>query len=299
MDKIIKPIFEFVLWDNCGNNCKFCWQKKHYCPLSDEQKSVSVERVFDFIESSGFVKGSHVLLVGGELFDTPKHESSIHLSTLIDRIVGMMMVGDVDLFYIITNLLYKDTSLLEKLLFKIEAAGLSNRLKFTTSYDIFGRFNIKTPSLECGNSLWTKNMDSIRKNHPDINIVINTILTKQYCKLVTTCPELELVGEFRKKYNSYVNLLPYVAVDNEFTPERNSVFKALRITEDRNSGYLDGYIRNFDLPQEKLIYRYVNGGLVFSTSESAKCGHGINFSSYSGGNTCFICDIKELFNVGQ
>lgn len=297
MDKIIKPIFEFILWDNCGNNCKFCWQKKHYCPLSDEQKSVSVERVFDFIESDRFIRGSHMLLVGGELFDTPKLDSSAHLLTLMDRIVGMMMVGDVDLFYVNTNLLYEDLTLLEKLLQKIEVCGLSDRLRFTTSYDIFGRFG--PDEMGRGNSLWARNMATIRREYPSINVVINTILTRQYCKLVIGCPELELVGAFRKRYGSYVNLLPYVAVDGDFTPERNDVFRTLRITEDRNSGYLDGYIRNFDLPQEKLIYRYVDGGLIFSSSELAKCGHGINFSSYSGGNTCFICDIKELFNVGQ
>jgi L-lysine 2,3-aminomutase len=23
-----KPIYEFLLWDNCNNNCKFCFQRE-------------------------------------------------------------------------------------------------------------------------------------------------------------------------------------------------------------------------------------------------------------------------------
>jgi biotin synthase-like enzyme len=25
---IFKPIYEFLLWNNCNNNCKFCFQRK-------------------------------------------------------------------------------------------------------------------------------------------------------------------------------------------------------------------------------------------------------------------------------
>ena len=60
--------------------------------------------------------------------------------------------------------------------------------------------------------------------------------------------------------------------------------------------YLKRYIDNFDLPQKKLIYRFKNTELIFSSSEYSECGHGINFKRYSDKNTCFICDLKTAFN---
>lgn len=296
MDNVIKPIFEFILWDNCKNNCRFCWQKKHYCKLNEIQKRDSITKVAKFLDSKDFIRGSHVLLVGGELFDTYEIGSSGNLMFLVDTITRKMITGDIDLFYVNTNLIYEDFRLLDQLLFKMKVKGLVDRLKFTTSYDVFGRFG--TQKIENCEELWFDNLDYIKLNYPNVNVVINTILSEQYCHSVIDDNNKDLVKRFREEYGYYVNLLPYVSINDELTPKRNDVFRTLRITENNNNGYLEGYIRNFDLPQKKLIYRYVDGNLVFSSSDYNECGHGINFNMYSGSKTCFICDIKELFNVG-
>ena len=68
----IKPIFEFLLWDNCRNDCKFCFQKQSNNLLTDEQKALSINKAIDFLQSDKYVAGSHVLLIGGEIFDSPK-----------------------------------------------------------------------------------------------------------------------------------------------------------------------------------------------------------------------------------
>ena len=36
--QVIKPIYEFILWDNCSNNCKFCWQKQQNSYSTSEMK---------------------------------------------------------------------------------------------------------------------------------------------------------------------------------------------------------------------------------------------------------------------
>ena len=65
----IKPITEFLLWDNCNNNCKFCFQRKNPRLFSlDGQKQI-LDNVLSFLNSDDYIKGSHVLVVGGELFD--------------------------------------------------------------------------------------------------------------------------------------------------------------------------------------------------------------------------------------
>ena len=94
----------------------------------------------------------------------------------------------------------------------------------------------------------------------------------------------------------YVNLLPYVDINSVYTVDRKTVFDVLLKTERHNHGYLKRYIDNFDLPQKKLIYRFKDTELIFSSSEYSECGHGINFKRYSDKNTCFICDLKTAFN---
>ena len=70
-----KNIYEFLLWANCGNNCKFCWQKHLNQKdkfLNEQQKLDSLRAVKRFLSSNEYENGNHVLLVGGELFDTKK-----------------------------------------------------------------------------------------------------------------------------------------------------------------------------------------------------------------------------------
>ena len=52
--QVIKPIYEFILWDNCLNNCKFCWQKQQNTFSTDEMRKKSVDLVIDFINSDNF-----------------------------------------------------------------------------------------------------------------------------------------------------------------------------------------------------------------------------------------------------
>ena len=140
---MIKPIYEFLLWDNCNNNCKFCFQRKNGNTFSVKDKINSLGKVLEFLESDQYVKGSHILLVGGEIFDDSNLPLKVIWMSYIEKIIAKMVSGDIDLLYINTNLIYEDLSLLKYLLTHIKEADLWNRFKFTTSYDIEGRFAIK------------------------------------------------------------------------------------------------------------------------------------------------------------
>jgi hypothetical protein len=61
-------------------------------------------------------------------------------------------------------------------------------------------------------------------------------------------------------------------------------------------GYLKAYVDNVALPQEKLLYEYNNGELVFMSSKNnPDCGHNINFMRYQPEkDRCFICDMLAL-----
>ena len=146
----IKPVFEFLLWANCSNNCKFCFQKQQLrdgiiTKHSTEDKVKTMDNVLSFLDSDEYIKGSHVLLVGGEIFDDPTVFAE--LDSFLIKIADKMVCNDIDLLYINTNLIYKKLDCVINFLSEIEKHGLFDRLKFTTSYDIDGRFTEKTEKL--------------------------------------------------------------------------------------------------------------------------------------------------------
>lgn len=286
----IKPVYEFLLWDNCNNNCSFCFQREKCINLTINQKRESLNKMRQFLESEKYVNGSHILLVGGEIFDDVSPEMKDIWWDIINYLGKKMNKKDIDLLYVNTNLLFKDLTLLDYLFQTIQYYGLFGRLKFTTSYDLKGRFATKRRE-----KLFLDNLKKIKEKYPDCNIVVNTILTKKTCEMI-------LNGSFNPKdfcdeYKCDINLIPYIIYIEELSAPRNQIFETLLYVDKLIPNYLENYIRNFDLPQEKLLYKYTNGDFVFSSCGHSECGHSENFKKYDKEETCFVCDIKGIYNV--
>ena len=293
---MVKPIYEFVLWDNCLNTCSFCWQKKHdYKPLCPAQKELArkcVAKALDDKET--YVQGSHVLLIGGELFDM--RDSNNVISHLFDLVLGKMLFREIDLLYFNTNLLRTNEPLLAHILTKFKTHNLFNRLKFTTSHDIVGRFHeSKFPYDDEGTEReWLSRVKWLRYEFPDLKITVNSILTAPLCERILQ-GKFNPVTEF-KKYGCYTAMLPYVPVDESLVPTRQQVFSALSKIETLEPGYLAPYIRLLDANQPRIVMKFDGQKFVPKSADTAKCGHCENLSMYSTGKTCFVCDLKTVFS---
>lgn len=288
----IKPVYEFLLWDNCNNNCKFCFQRKNGNILSSKDKVTSLGKVLEFLDSEKYIKGSHILLVGGEIFDESNIPLKVIWMSFIDKIVNKMMINDIDLLYINTNLLYEDLGLVKYLLTTINKFNLWDRLKFTTSYDLEGRFAIKKRE-----KLFLHNLYMIKYFYPKCNIVVNTILTNVVCEKI-------LNGDFNPKafceeHKCDINLIPYIVFTKELSATREQIFKALLKTNELIPGYFKRYTDNLSLPQEKLLYKYNKDTscLDFISCSHLECGHSENFKLYSENNSCFICELIKLSEI--
>lgn len=282
-----KPVYEFLLWDNCNNNCKFCWQRENPRIFNKQQREKILNNVIKFIESSKFKKGSHILIVGGEIFDKPSDFEM--LDAFFCKILEFMIAGVINLLYINTNLIYKDLTGIVRLLQRIKILNLFDRLRFTTSYDTEGRFK----SLE-DKDLMLSNLKLLTGIYDKLQTVTNIILTKPTCQAIIN-KEFS-IKDFMNNFNCWVNLIPYIVLNNDLTANREEIFNALQFVDEENNGYLQKYITNLDLAQDKLLYMFKDGRFQFCSCENADCGHSINFKKYSNTNECFICDLKELFN---
>lgn len=283
---IIKPIYEFLLWDNCNNNCQFCFQRENPRLFNRDKREMILNEVLSFINSDKFIKGSHILIVGGEIFDKP-NDFDI-LDTFFCNILRFMMDGTIDLLYINTNLIYKDLLGVDRLLQRIKTLNLFSRLRFTTSYDLDGRFKTKESE-----HLMLSNLKLLTGIYKDLQVVTNTILTKPTCQSIINGDFS--IKQFMNDYRCWVNLIPYIVLDDKLTASRSELFKALKCVDDENNGYLNRYITNLDLAQDKLLYMYKNNDFQFCSCENSECGHSVNFKKYSDKGSCFICDLKEMF----
>ena len=285
----MKPIYEFLLWDNCNNNCTFCHQRNNPRIFKTNEQIKILNATLKFLDDSAkFESGSHVLLVGGELFCFP--DIQYNLEVFFDAIIDKMLSGQIDLLYINTNLLYENIDLLIYFLNKIQTNKLFSRLKFTTSYDLKYRFKRENDHI-----LFLKNLKMITDTYKDINVVVNSILTKYMCNVVQQ-HDFDFVY-FIENYKVYINFIPFIINNPELGATRETIFKTLKYIDDALLGeYLPRYIANFDLKQEKRLYKYINDEFEYCSCENNKCGHSINFTKYSNNGSCFVCDLKEIFN---
>lgn len=282
-----KPIYEFLLWDNCNNRCQFCFQRENPRLFNKDKREMILNKTLEFIESDTFIKGSHILVCGGEIFDKPSDYEMLH--TFFSKIIEHMLNDVIDILYVNTNLIYKDLTGVIDFLTLIKDNKLLDRIRFTTSYDLAGRFRDKETELTMLNNLKT-----IRELFKDMGIVVNTILTKQVCETIIN--KTFDITKFMKEYNCWVNLLPYIVLDKSLTPTRSQIIKTLKLVDQENEGYLNKYVPNMSITQEKWLYMYKNDEFQFCSCELAECGHSVNFKRYSDKGTCFCCDLKEIFN---
>ena len=121
----IKPIYEFLVWDNCNNNCKFCFQRENPRLFNQEGRKMVLDQTIKFIDSDTFKKGSHILICGGEIFDNPKDINILYdfFSQIIDR----MNNGIIDLLYLNTNLIYENIAPLFNVLDNANLSGFVSR----------------------------------------------------------------------------------------------------------------------------------------------------------------------------
>lgn len=286
---------EFILWSNCTNRCDFCWQCKMHDTstiLTTEEMVASIFQAYHKIKYE-INDGDDVLLVGGEILNSYNQATDEAIKMLIDTCVSLVKQNKIRYLYINTNLIYEDRTNLDYLLKSFE--DIEDRLKFTTSYDTYGRFNSFNSK-----RLWRNNIHHIKDNYPKINIVINIIITKD---LVFHCDNLkdswsETINKLQEDTGArYINFIPYIPVENDRSMDVTfkDIVKVLAAEEKRNPGYINFYINDFDNNQDKILYEYhKDKGYVECTAKYSECHHNENFKKVLG-DECYICKLKEVF----
>lgn len=288
-------ITEYLAWNDCNNNCKFCWQRLK-AKSNTEQRLDAMRLIKEDMCSLDIpYEENQILFVGGELFFEQDNDTKEALYDLFKCLFDLMYNEKVSRSYLNTNLLYNPEYLLFPVLDMALARNLLHRLNFTTSGDETDRFiGIKG---EEKRNLFYENLRRLRSLYPEMNIMVNLILTKQFCNDVLN-GKFD-INEYEKKYGIIMNVIPYIKLKNdERTPSREEVFSTLMKLNSQQPGYLkracDNHISH---PIRKLLH-YENGKLINVSCDLNTCGHAVNFTRcYNNSENCFACDIKRLYEL--
>ncbi len=285
------PMREFLLWSNCANNCKFCWQKKLAKPemwLTEDEKLKSIAACKAEIAALPY---TDILIVGGEVYSVHSEPVNKALIDLFNYVADRIREGLTRQLYANTNMIYKDTRILEALIKSF--TGIESKLRLTTSYDIFGRFG-----LESDRALFLLNLSNITLKYPGVDVLVNTILTKQACDVILS--RKFDVEEFTHKYRvATVNLIPYIPIssDDEMVPTSDEIFQTLTYVDAKSPHYLNYYARQMDFRQPRVLKEYHKSeGYVECTSKYLDCGHNENYLRPLNNGECYCCAISKLLN---
>lgn len=292
-----KPIYEFLLWNTCKNNCKFCHQKANKLKYpgkfpSDSEKLFPIKLARNFLETHDLEQGSHILLMGGELFDSvlPAETENEFLS-LASYIAEGMRQNRYGFMYFNTNLLYEDLTLLKKYLDTFK--GLEDRIKFTTSYDIEYRFKSKEDR-----ALVQKNMMYISAHYPNCVRIANCIMTDKAINYFKEHNFIQYHSDFLYDFGFDIHLIPYITLVPEQASSRQDVLKLLVDVEHYQPGFLKQYVIDASYLQTRNLYEFNGTELKYATSKISDCGHYENFRRvYKDSTRCFACDCEQLLSM--
>ena len=290
---------EFIVWHNCTNQCDFCWQckKQDKTAFLNHIEMIAAIRATEEKILNEVNDGDDVLLVGGEILNSYNELSDYELHRLLNLCASLIKKDRIRYLYINTNLIYGNRKNLTYLLDLFN--GIEDRLKFTTSYDVYGRFNhvLNTTIDSLASKIWFNNMLYIKDNYPKINVVVNVIITKQLVEKVPKNWAINWDALQSTLGIKYINFIPYIPVEDDRSMDVTfkDIVKVLAAEEKRNPGYINKYIDDFDLNQDKILYEYhKDKGYVECTAKYSDCHHNENFKKVLG-NECYICKLKEVF----
>lgn len=286
------PMKEFLLWANCPNNCQFCWQKKlanEEMILTESEKLLAIAAVKKEISVLPY---SDILIVGGEVYSSHSDEVNVALADLFAYIRQRIDEGLTRLMYANSNLIYADRTVLRSLLTAF--SGAEDKLRFTTSYDVYGRY-----ANDDAKAMFFDNLAWIKETYPNVHPVVNTILTKQMCELISSGGYM-----MRDMYNRYglafINLIPYIAIEKGdiMFPTWKDITEALVRVEAQEPHYLRYYVQQLDFQQDRVLKEYHKSeGFVECTASYSDCGHNGNYARATEDGECFVCKLKRTIAV--
>lgn len=318
----IKAI-QFELWENCDNNCTFCYSKLDRINCTPEQQINNINFASNMISDEDKMKDYNcVALIGGEFFQgqLANPEVKIAFMNLIKQINKLMEEGKIEEVWLAATLTRENQSDLYETLSHFTDM---TKVLINTSYDTLGRYH-----LENGKEIWLNNLRILKEKYDGITIHTQTIVTQAFID-ETMNPETNMIMKILK-YSLLDFKLPSLYMEDACTvseaedrvtkhremlmntlhmyPEKFFIerrcdfikfcYKIKRIFGKQKLKAL--YVAEVRSKSLYLISRdFVNGDRwdLEHNDEMAPCGHMIDSYSYLDSDKCARCDVYSIYQV--
>lgn len=318
---------QFELWQDCDNNCEFCYLKKNRILTSVEQKIENINKVLSIIRDDKLMtEYNAVALIGGEFFQGQLNSLDNSLYSKFMELIGelkwQLSMNKIRQVWITASLLSPDVHHLFSVLDALTSIELNENQKIIlcTSWDTKGRFHTQEQL-----DSWYQHVAYISNRFSKIEVHVQTIMTQEFIDDI-----LENGWEWYDKIgNNKVSVdfkPPFIATaDIEFgkttlseymetiqktkeefpakffIDDRNKYLKFLQMVAERFGvdalkRFGDPTIRSKSINHLDLGTKIDNRFDVDSI-ENVECGHPIDSYCYLNDNHCCRCDAQNLYET--
>lgn len=311
-----KTVLQFEIWQECNNNCSFCylWNENRHTP--DNLKITAIQKAIDKIEDiSIFDEYDTLAFIGGEFFQGQLRKNSLvkeKFYELMHKASELYNSGIVkEIWITATMCIGKCEEMYEILKF----FNNHENVWIVTSWDTMGRF--RTQKMR---DTWEYHMRKLKQDFPSLKINVSTILSgdliDKYLNdeftFINMMNDYDCTFFFKqcgvlfddRKVGSFseAKRLSNIKIPN-FFPERNKFLQFLikfrqqepEILYDKlfNVQYrADDLYRNYNVSdrQMELNHREKDETRESMDFSVMGCGHIILYSAYIDSDKCVLCD---------
>jgi len=311
--------FQYELWQECNNKCKFCFLGTENRKTSDEVKIANIKDFMKQIRSEEFVNEEYnnISLIGGEFFQGQLNTPEIKelFMKAIYEIVLFLRSNKTYTSWIAATMTRADNSDLYSMLEFCKNHHLFEKerdygvLWLCTSYDTIGRFHTEQNKLN-----WENHMKNISQQFPMLKKNTCMILTQDLMEKYIN-DEIDF-KEFSEEFGTSIFLkqpdrghFPNKQMMMEkvpgFFPKRETALEFLVKLLNEDSNLFDN-LMNVNLRASTLVKNYNDGeqqDCIRHKDElneygveatSLPCGHSDYYACYEDSDKCILCDIKLL-----
>lgn len=316
----IKAI-QFELWQNCSNNCQFCFLNKSRIVSNPQQQIKHINKVIEILNSSELDEFDGIALIGGEFFEGQLSNIDVKNAwfKLIDLINDLLLSKKIKQVWITASLMSKNQDDLYETLNRLPV--YDEMVMINTSYDSIGRF-----SSDEGEKVWYNNVTQVKKAYPTLVIHTTIITTQHFIEKVlsgsTIIQDINIyslidfklptiystdfinglsnTGNNEKEYRAMIfDALPrmphkfFIEKRLDFITFMKEIYKIFGKEKLKNFCSNKVLAKSLHLLSDNI---HLDDRWGYSSFEIAKCKHHLDSYCYLDSDKCVRCDINNFIN---
>lgn len=322
--------YQFQLWEECNNNCAFCYLGRNREFTNDIQKKINIQKVLKtLLNDELYKKVNCIAYIGGEFFQGQLKSSDVknEFYKLIRYTDNLLTSKKIKNCWISASLIdINQNDLYETL--KLFSPNNIEKVWILTSFDCKWRFKTEQERLQ-----WIKNLYLLRQTYPKIQINVTTIFTQYFIDMYLSGEYVYFFKLFNSLQCSFFLKTPCKIINGSnrfytkaeiskilpgFFPTRASVLKFLNkfkdieqpLAYDRlfSMGYRADYLELYG-DRHAFTYRdrineeeYITKKTEIDISHlkyigdevefqhGITCNHSSEYTCYVDSDNCLICD---------